>query len=202
MALELQNILEIPSFRGTFRGDRDGVLDYLKVIGSDHSNRLSDDASDIKYQDHELPENSARKGGAVHLLVSEITNNLGEIMQCKDVGWWNPWAVINKPGEQIFPHNHNDGPSDWSCVYWADVPEGSGSLEFYPFGLQSGSFPTLATTPISGDYLIFPGWILHGVRHNCSTRDRVSMSLNMTTIYDDEPSGDSAVPHGSVPIGL
>ena len=201
MDLVLNNILEIPSFRGTFQGDRDGVLDYLKVMGNDHSNRKTQDASDIKYQDHELPESSARKGGALYGLVTEITNGLGELLRCEDIGWWNPWCVINKPGEQVFPHNHNDGPVDWSCVYWADVPENSGNLEFYPFGLQSGSFPVMTTIAQTGDYIIFPGWILHGVRQNCSTKDRVSMSMNMKAVVDENNPNvpELILPNGNVP---
>ena len=201
MGIVLQNILEIPSFRGTFNGDREGVLDYLKVIGEDHSNRKTKDATDVRFQDHELPESSARKGGAVYELVTEITNSLGEYLGCNDMGWWNPWTIINKPGEQVYPHNHNDGPHDWSCVYWADVPEGSGMLEFYPFGLQSGSFPTMASPTKSGDYLIFPGWILHGVRQNCSKRNRVSMSMNMKAVWNEPPPQDQPMPNTRLPIG-
>ena len=202
MALVLNNILEVPSFRGTFYGDRDGVLDYLNVIGNDHSTRRAQSPNDVKFQDHELPECASRKGGAVHELVTEICNNLGGLLECREVGWWEPWVIINKPGEQVFPHNHNVGANEWSCVYWADVPKGSGNLEFYPFGLQSGDYPVMMTEAQQGDYLIFPGWILHGVRQNCSKQNRVSMSINLRAEYDNKPTAVQPFPNSNIPIGI
>ena len=186
MELVSTNILEIQSFRGTYNGDKDAILDYLKEVGSDDSNRKTTQSYEIGYQDFNLPSDIVQKPGPISDLVTEITDNFSETFDNRKIGWQSPWTIINKPGEQIFPHNHDIGPTFWSAVYWAQVPENSGQLEFYPLGITAYDFTTVTTQPTAGDYLIFPGWILHGVRQNCSTEDRVSMSFNMTFFTDDD----------------
>ena len=33
--------------------------------------------------------------------------------------------------------------------------------------------------PVAGEFLVFPGHIVHGVKHNTSKEPRISMSFNM-----------------------
>ena len=185
MELIHENIFEVPSFRGTYSGDNDEILKILLEVGRNNDNRRSQDQSSIKFQDFELPEDKFEKGTPVYELLNEIADNLRHTLaftsqyQASYIGWYPPWTIVNGPGHQVFPHHHNIGPSDWACVYWSKYEEKSGDLEFYPLGMTVGEYPIMTCTPKVGDYLIFPGWIMHGVRQNCSDTERVSMSVNL-----------------------
>ena len=185
MELIPENIFEVPSFRGTYSGDNDEILKILLEVGHNNNNRRSQDQSCIKFQDFELPEDKFEKGTPVYKLLSEIAENLRHTLSCSSVGWYSPWTIVNGPGYQVVPHHHNIGSADWACVYWSKFEENSGKLEFYPLGMTVGEYPIMTFTPKVGDYLIFPGWILHGVRQNCSDTERVSMSVNLKKHNDE-----------------
>ena len=76
-----------------------------------------------------------------------------------------------------YPHNHNEQQRGWAFVYWAQVPKNSGDFYYYPMGMPFG--PEKTIKPKEGHFLMFPSWLLHGVRRNASNEKRISMSTNL-----------------------
>jgi hypothetical protein len=173
----------IPSYRGTLKDiDIEELNQTLLAIASDHSNRRNQSADHVQYQDHliEVSENGPADP-LINEACSQIMDGFLELTQMPAMFHSDLWCVANGPGEQIFPHLHNSGDYEYAVVCWTQVPENSGDLVFFPKGLGLKSNETTSTVvPKAGDFFIFPGGVLHGVRHNASTEFRVSFSGNIT----------------------
>jgi uncharacterized protein (TIGR02466 family) len=100
------------------------------------------------------------------------------------------WININSEGARNAPHIH--GNSHFSGVYYINVPEGAGEIQFFDpnsTARQCFSFPFKAETlrnchevryaAVEGRMLIFPGYLMHEVLENTGTGDRVSISFNI-----------------------
>ena len=164
-------IWSVNAFRGKVSLDPTKVAEYLLTY---ENKRTCLEPEDVKYQDFSLPVDKPDNPILAKLLediVGKISTNLG-----KAVHVLGGWTIIHHKEHQTYPHAHNTGPGDLACVYWAQVPEGSGQLNFYPLGLPGPSIPV---KPVAGEFMIFPGNLLHGVRQNTSDEPRISMSLNL-----------------------
>lgn len=113
---------------------------------------------------------------------------------------YNAWANVNRRGDVNALHGHPG--SFWSGVYWVDDggrdenPDIGGLLEFLdPRGLMptllnpalrmriegclgAGSMSTFA--PSTGTLVMFPSWLLHGVRRYNGDRPRISIAFNFS----------------------
>ena len=180
----------IPTFRGKSSIDPVEMVKYIEALPQEG---LSKDPTNIKYQDVPFPWD--RNGPAYapcRTLADEIMKQVSvwTDMNVRAVG--NIWSISHGYKEQTYAHDHapsglhgGGGISNWAVVYWAQVPEGSGELELYPKGLSFG-LPTIPITPVVGDFFVFPGDLLHGVRQNVNeTEKRVSVSLNLES-YSNE----------------
>ena len=171
MGVTRRDLFTIFGFRGSI-GDPKVVTESLLRI-HEEGNRMNNDPQDICWQDIEIaipfecPE--------IEKVYKYIANTTAEQIGHK-VGTSQPWSICNGPLEQTYPHSHIGNECEWSCVYWAQVPENSGMLSIHPLGLDG---PEVLEKPTAGDFLIFPSFLLHGVRHNASSEKRVSMSFNM-----------------------
>ena len=164
-------IYSINAFRGKCSVDPEKFAEYLLTY---ENNRSTDDSSDIKYQDFVLPVNHPDNPLLIKVLeqiVGKLSKNIN-----KAVRVLGGWTIIHHKEHQTYPHGHLGGDGFLACVYWAKVPEGSGFLEFYPEGLPG---PEIKVKPVAGDFMVFPGDLLHGVRQNTSDEPRISMSLNL-----------------------
>jgi uncharacterized protein (TIGR02466 family) len=98
----------------------------------------------------------------------------------------NSWININDEGTD---HNAHCHPGyDISGVYYFRVSEAQGGLSFNNPNTISfhGQFPqgpmcpqTLTIVPDDGDIILFPSWMIHGVRKNRSTEQRISIAFNL-----------------------
>ncbi len=178
----------IPSFRGRGEVDPTDIVNYIKSLPD---NRLSENPSNVKYQDKPMPHklDGAPENETVRALGQQIMRTVSTWTGSDVKIMGNMWSITHGYMEQTFPHDHsnrvsNKGVDEWACVYWAQVPEGSGSLELYPNGVYYGSI-TIDITPKAGDFFIFPGTLLHGVRHNVNkTEERISVSCNIESFSD------------------
>lgn len=99
------------------------------------------------------------------------------------------WANINPPGASNHAHVHPG--ACLSGAYYIRVPKNSGSISFYdPVAARAiaplpvtaegpDTSPTISIEPAVGTMLLFPAWLQHGVGHNASEADRVSVSFNI-----------------------
>ena len=166
------NIYKIPGFRGRCTVDPKKMAEYL-ISQATEENRETKDPQDIKFQDFELdPETGPQ---ILKDALTDIVLQFGHTCGFR-IKFLSAWTIVHKREHQTYPHNHIRDPYNFACVYWAQVPEGSGMLEMYPKSISDGS---IDIKPVAGDFLIFPGDLLHGVRQNYSDELRVSMSCNL-----------------------
>lgn len=106
----------------------------------------------------------------------------------------NSWGVKNKKGDKGSYHNHVN--SILSAVYYMDVDDKSGDIEFSYDAKYSNLFPGLYSYPFyqwntynarqliikpkKGMIVIFPSHVYHSVYENESDIERLCISLNIT----------------------
>lgn len=108
------------------------------------------------------------------------------------------WSIINAPGSSNRAHIHPG--CDWSGVYYIQVPDGCGNIEFVDPRTENLMFQPryvpnrkrpkpcwtkVNVTPRAGKMLIFPSWLYHSVAPNLSDAEgrageRVIISFNLT----------------------
>jgi len=69
------------------------------------------------------------------------------------------WATVHSTCEGHEEHNHVD--SKMSMVYYVNVPEGSGGIQFKD--PREGFHDDLLIQPKAGEFIGFPGWLRHEV---------------------------------------
>ena len=100
---------------------------------------------------------------------------------------YNLWFNVNGKANYNAIHNHHGAVL--SGVFYVDVPENCGSIEFYRDDDSEYYLPELkeynsftkqkhVIDPEPGMLLLFPGWTKHSVQPNRSQSDRVSISFN------------------------
>jgi len=173
VGLEQHNVFKLDVFKGRV-GDPEKVAEELLSYG-ENSTRVSDDSNDIRYQDRLIPTDpwlSEEIKGIWDYIQKEIE----QLVQKRVTPQCDPWFILNKSNEQIYPHVHTD--SDLATVYWAQVAPNCGDLHFYPLGMGLAGNICTRLKPEAGAFLIFDSQLLHGVPHNTSGQPRLSMSRN------------------------
>ena len=108
----------------------------------------------------------------------------------------NTWININNRGGYNEAHTH-PGAIISGVLYVKVPPEGdAGALCFHRNAMESYTIQSLgisevtaraktphavgnkAYTPKEGKVILFPAWLSHGVRENCTDEDRISISFN------------------------
>ena len=173
--LGVSTLFSIDLFRAKSSVDPKKMTDYLLKKESDE-NRVTQDIQDVKFQDIMLPTDRP-DSNLLSTLMEDVINKLSKKMDLR-VKILSGWAVINHYQYQTFPHqhSHSNGSIDMACVYWAQVPENSGSLLFWPYGLPGTD---KLVEPKAGEFLVFPADLVHGVRQNNSHEPRISVSFNL-----------------------
>jgi len=118
------------------------------------------------------------------------------------------WINQYKQGEHNMLHNHTN--SILSGVYYIDFPPNSGNITFSKTNLYNNIFPCAVTpqlkgknnnqytlsgyeiVPETGNVLIFPSFLHHGVPPNPTKQDRYSLAFN-TFIRGEIGHGPSLV---------
>ena len=91
------------------------------------------------------------------------------------------WLNINPQYSYNAHHVHS---GTLSGVYWISIPENSGRLVLVnPAGRSEASrirVKNYGLTPTPGACIIFPSWLEHYVEPNENTKDRLSISFNIS----------------------
>lgn len=82
------------------------------------------------------------------------------------------WGVIYQKDEWTKVHNH--WPHPWSFVYYIQCGESDSSLVF-PDGYQGEHH----VRPLSGDMVLFPGWLRHKVNPQLADNERIIVAGNL-----------------------
>lgn len=104
------------------------------------------------------------------------------------------WANVNLKGHSNEVHKHPQ--SNWSGVYYVDVGDGEGSddhsgeIHFLDprggAGMMQDYFGVFgqsrALQPATSQMLLFPSWLLHGVRPYWGERARISIAFNIALL--------------------
>jgi uncharacterized protein (TIGR02466 family) len=104
------------------------------------------------------------------------------------------WITSTKKDEYAILHTHGD--SDLSGVYYFKTNGNDGSIYFRSpnrFIANSRAFyhapDQIETNPEVGKFILFPGWLEHGVLANTTDNERISISFNIsfgTVNFDKE----------------
>ena len=164
---------EIPYYHGKANADPQVIADYLLSLSDVRGNP---DPDHTRYEDIVLPEDKPIEP-CIRELVEEICDKLSEISG-KVVKVDLPvWTIIHGKDHATYPHNHVNDDRYWAMVYWVKVPPGGGSFQYYPLGLPYG--PEKTIEPVEGEYILIPGYVLHGVKRNTSNEPRISLATNL-----------------------
>ena len=82
------------------------------------------------------------------------------------------WGVIYQKDDWTKVHDH--WPHPWSFVYYIQCGESDSPLAF-PDGYQGEHL----VRPVSGDMVLFPGWLRHKVSPQIADNERIIVSGNL-----------------------
>ena len=172
----VSSVFSIDMFRGKCSADPKKVTKYL-LSKEVEENRVCKTSHNIMFQDHNLPTSNPDSSLLSSVMV-DIVNKLSKAMD-RRIKILRGWTIIHHYQYQTAPHTHMGNGIDLACVYWAQVPEGSGHLSCYPLGLPG---PHTLVKATEGEFLVFPSDLVHGVTQNVSDEPRVSMSFNLQVL--------------------
>lgn len=122
--------------------------------------------------------------------ISIVINGFFE--QLNYLGNWhfvNAWASVYPPGAYVPLHDHK--PMHWSGVYYVKALPECGNILFTDpkeYALQVEPPSTMyrgnqmhAVSPVSGNLLLFPGYLKHETLPNDTNEDRIIISFNILT---------------------
>jgi uncharacterized protein (TIGR02466 family) len=94
------------------------------------------------------------------------------------------WMTLTNQGE--FAPKHEHGASDISGVFYVDTAGTDGQLYFASPTKQCQSSllfaatqPIMSVPPTDNMFILFPGWLEHGISTQTTTGDRISVSFNI-----------------------
>ena len=118
--------------------------------------------------------------------------------QCFDAAWADimpvprpgyrlrGWVNLQEPGG--FNHFHLHGRAALAGVFYLRTPAGSGDIVFRDprpgialtgiKGDGANCFSVTSHTPAEGEFVIFPGWLEHGVEVSGADSARISIAIN------------------------
>ena len=108
---------------------------------------------------------------------------------------WEFWAHVHEKNMSTDTHAHH--PDAVSCVYYLNVPEGSGDIVFIP---EPNFIPTSMVESVEGELLMFPGWLKHKVTRHQGDEKRISVSFNLypNEIMNWRLAGRTSLPNNKV----
>ena len=142
-----------------------------------NKNKLSQDITDSKNEDLEIPKSKA---------IDHIVNNIEDKFFTKynqKIELSNFWAQVHEKNESTNTHDHVDcfdikNSPDYSMVFYVQVPKDSGKIVFQWPTNKYNQYKRWWYPPSVGHYLIFPSTLDHFVTKNNSKDHRIAISFN------------------------
>lgn len=117
----------------------------------------------------------------MQMIGRDTTNNKFEISES--------WITLTNQNEYAPKHEH--GAADISGVYYVNVGNTDGQIYFSTPVKQcqssrmfSATHPDVSIPPANGMFILFPGWLEHGVSMQTTDGQRVSTSFNIKVSKD------------------
>ncbi len=147
-------------------------LETLKeVILESPQTKLSNNPLNTRYEDTIVPEHNL-----VDTVIGEIKDAFHTVTNTH-IELNDMWSHIHEENMSTQFHNHH--PSEVSAVFYVSCPEGSGSIVFKS-DLNRYQPKHVSFKPKPGMFIIFPGFLDHGVSRNLSSDKRISLSFNFS----------------------
>jgi len=130
--------------------------------------------------------------GAISPKIKDAIDDMGWDTNKQIVKITSMWSIINK--KDSFNERHHHGNSALSAAYYVNADNDSGDIVFYdPRQAFIYSHPEnskindlnaqiKSVNPKSGLLVLFPSYLDHSVNPNCSKKDRVVISFNISLI--------------------
>jgi len=131
--------------------------------------------------------------GAVNRLYNIVRNNCAKYvnsffnleLNSEDFEMKKAWLNVHHPYYPVHFHNHRQ--TAIAFVYYVDVVENSGGLQFLDprSGLgwvhpdQMKQFNLFNFRPSNGKMILFPGWMIHSIAVNKSDQNRIAIAGNV-----------------------
>ena len=119
------------------------------------------------------------------IIMDTIINKFGYDSKM-EYALYNSWINLHQPGGETATHHH--GPSIISVAAYLYMPTNGGYIEFKdPLEYQRGFYPTeiddefinwKELPTITGDVVMFPGWLRHRTQKNKSAENRWVLTTN------------------------
>ena len=101
------------------------------------------------------------------------------------------WMTVTTKHEHAPKHEH--GSSDISGVFYVST-NGSDSVFYFSTPVKqcqssklfSASHPDMSISPVDGMFILFPGWLEHGVSTQTTDGERISISFNIKVTKNKE----------------
>ena len=129
--------------------------------------------SDPNFEENILPYHFSR----------ELRNHLYNYTGSDGWSQQASWMACLEPGH--YAHAHHHGHADLSGVYYYKTTGDDGDLFFQTPNLASTTSVwsnqphTISMKPEQGKIILFPGYLMHGIRTNTTPHTRLSVSFNM-----------------------
>ena len=125
-------------------------------------------------------------------LIEPFAKTTGDVLpvyfKSVKVNLFESWIARSKDGAFVEPHNHgrNNTGTQWSYVFYADIPNGESSIVFF-----DSIIGRKIKVPVkTGDYLIFPSDLMHYTTDTCE--GRMILSGNFAVSLDEEGEDEAS----------
>lgn len=171
------------------------AIDFCKEIKKHSAGRVISNIGG--WQSNDLLETDLRDSPLNFLLpiikesCQKAVNDFGST---KKINIGNAWININE--ENSYNRLHNHAGSDLSCVFY--LTDNNSEIEFIrPYDIQQHyldnleskyntelSFISVTYKPQKNTLLMFPSWLQHRVKTNINKTARISVAINIKTVYE------------------
>jgi uncharacterized protein (TIGR02466 family) len=104
--------------------------------------------------------------------IVDTLTGIDNMMKEKNFQFSRGWFNINSTGNSNNWHHHGQHP--FVGVLYISVPPNSGDIEF------EKDNEVFSYTPSAGEFVAFPGLLMHRVLENQSTENRISLAINFS----------------------
>lgn len=117
--------------------------------------------------------------------LTEVWNGMNYNWYTKHTNYQNSWFNIHRNGGETLEHQHAYTELVVTC--YLQLPKDSGYIEFRdPLEYHKAHTPIThekelwkSVPAVTGDILIFPGWLKHRTQPNNTHNDRIVMTVNV-----------------------